>query len=233
MTVSPSALNLQVGNSAQLTVKDFSGALTWTSDNTSVVTVMSKGNAIAEVQAVAEGKANILIKDDSETELKCPVSVFKGGIPSSGLNGTWRIDSGTMIASDDTRRATATYVPGSASASEFDIKVTKNDFDHLYSIILTGKGVEFSGTIASMIETKFARDDNPSYITPQLFTGGGGCFSDLGNNVYEETTDDPTAPVTGKFRYSLQDDSTLRWNSWADAKDWLKGGIELTLKRVK
>lgn len=92
VSVSPTVLNLEAGNSSTLTatVTVTNGAstdVTWTSSDTSVATVTSNG----EVTAVADGSATITVRSvfDNNKYATCSVTVGSGG--GGGEDGNYTI----------------------------------------------------------------------------------------------------------------------------------------------
>jgi hypothetical protein len=148
LTVTPTTLNLTVGQTGTLTAANFTGSLVWESEDTSVATVQGSG-AAATVTAVAVGETNIVVEDDDELA-ECRVVVTAGSGPGpdeptvSPFNGTWRFEGGSgYIQNSSTTTYTLTMVP---KGEEVTISVEqKTDGSGQYEIFLSGDGVSYAG----------------------------------------------------------------------------------------
>jgi hypothetical protein len=76
LTVSPLILSLVAGATDTLTAQNYTGEVTWESENSGVVTAEKTGTATALVTAVAMGTANITVIDGSGEKAICTVEVM-------------------------------------------------------------------------------------------------------------------------------------------------------------
>ena len=166
VSVSPTVLNLEAGNSSTLTatVTVTNGAstdVTWTSSNTSVATVTSNG----QVTAVADGSATITVRSVFDTDKYATCSVTVGSVEPEPTpkNIAW-----TRSGTTDTVTSGYTFsaVSGSsksgyyqdASGTGLDLRIKKD-----------------SGNIW---------DNAPSSVSLTVKVGGGSEKDPLDNNVF-------------------------------------------------
>ncbi|MDR2523542.1 MAG: hypothetical protein LBC93_07595 [Synergistaceae bacterium] len=75
LTISPSVLNLKVGEKSVITAADFSGEIEWAPQSIGVIKVEKTSQSTAEVFAIDGGEATILVKDSSGKTVSCSVIV--------------------------------------------------------------------------------------------------------------------------------------------------------------
>ena len=161
---------------------------------------------------------------------------------SSGLNGTWRVESGTyLLTINGLGSNTMPYIQGSASASTFNITVSKNSGNDYYSIIFSGNGVRENGTTDSSVICYFDTGDWAQYMQEsrmQVDVLGGDSFEYSNNTystnkVYNYVNENYAASIS----FSMPDNSTITYKMYMNAETEGDGSgvvhnVEFTLKRV-
>ena len=161
---------------------------------------------------------------------------------SSSLNGTWRVESGTyLLTINGLGSNTMPYIQGSASASTFNITVSKNSGNDYYSIIFSGNGVRENGTTDSSVICYFDTGDWAQYMQEsrmQVDVLGGDSFEYSNNTystnkVYNYVNENYAASIS----FSMPDNSTITYKMYMNAETEGDGSgvvhnVEFTLKRV-
>ena len=89
LTLTPSSLTLNVGASGELTAKNFSGKLTWTSNNTAIAKIENTNSASATIKALLAGSTSILVKDERGLMATCQITINKSNVEEPNPTKPW------------------------------------------------------------------------------------------------------------------------------------------------
>jgi len=194
--MSPTEISLPVGTSRTLSATVYprtatNTTVTWSSDNTNVATVDQTG----KVTALAEGKANIIVKANGDTEgggeksANCVVTVTSAVIPADGL--TLDKDTLELQAQADGVKLTATVTPAEATNkdvtwSSSNVSIAIVDKDGLVKGITPGTAVITATTTdgrfsASCTVTVTAAASTGVTISSGRYTNENPLYLDIGS----------------------------------------------------
>lgn len=138
ISLDSSSVNLQVGNSKQLTATTIpaDAQLTWTSSNPAIATVDSNGN----VTAIIEGQATITatINDGSNLSSTCTVTVTNPVLPGITLNKT---SDSLTIGQTDNLIATTTPENDTVTWSSSDSSIATVDSNGKVTAVKEGQTI--------------------------------------------------------------------------------------------
>ena len=136
-----------------------------------------------------EGWYEIVLKRSGSSGVNSNNNGNKLNEPPVEISGTWTIESGRAVVSNDDDTIKLTYVPG--RIGEVGVEITKNDnsYSDLYSLTLSGEYVagyveDFPGT--GVLSLDYSVDDSPDSTAKFAFYGNTR-FSYIGNGTYEKT----------------------------------------------
>lgn len=149
VTLNSSSLSVETGKTGQLTAtvapaNATNKAVSWSSDNTDVVTVDNTG----KVTAVKAGTANITVKTtDGAKSAKCVVTVKNASVPVTGIS----LDKAeASVEEEATTQLTATVTPSNATNN---VVTWKSENEATATVDSTGKVTGVAAGTVNIIAT--------------------------------------------------------------------------------